>query len=172
MLAPRTARCHGLVRRHLDVLRVPDDDRCFDILAELLIVPDGPHTHAIAQRLLIGREIVLRFHEQSAVPGLGVIEHGVDMPRGGDIGDAVADAQQRGFDVVLLVEMGNTEYRDVKLFGKLLERRKDAAHVGCRAAANLADPKVGAYGVDAGADDIADLFDCCMQPPSSGLATT
>src|SRR5262249_821510 len=46
---------HGLVRRDLDVLGVPDDEWRGDIDAKPLVVPDGLDAHGVAQRLSIPR---------------------------------------------------------------------------------------------------------------------
>src|SRR5262249_10322383 len=73
---------------------------------------------------------------------------GIGLGESGDIGDAVRDAQQCGFDVVLLVEVGDADHRDVQFFGHVLERREHTAHVGCRASVHFANAKICADQID------------------------
>src|SRR5262249_49340006 len=75
----------------------------------------------------------------------------------------VGNAQQRRLDVVLFVEVGNADHCDVQLFGQVLERRENAAHVGCRAAVHLTDTEIGAHRVDDHEPDVADLLDLLPQ---------
>src|SRR5262245_46410312 len=80
---------HCFIGGHIDMLRIPDDERRVDVDAKLRIMPHLSYAHAIAQCLGIPREVVLSLYEQFAVLVFGVVEHGIDMSRGGDVGDGV-----------------------------------------------------------------------------------
>ncbi len=110
---------------------MPDDVWRVDINAELGIAADGFDSEAVAQCLSVRCEVVLGFDEKLAVLIVGVGEHSIDVPRSGNVSDAIGDAQQRGLDIFLLVEMGDADHRDVKLFGHFFQRREDTAHVSC-----------------------------------------
>src|SRR5262249_14657701 len=92
--AMATSSRHRLVCGDFNVLWVPDDVRRNDIDIELCIMAYGLDAHAVAQCFGITSEVVLGLDEELAVLVLGVINHGVDVPGGSNVGDAVANPEQ------------------------------------------------------------------------------
>src|SRR5512132_2615253 len=77
----------------------------------------------------------------------------------------------RRLDVVLLVEVGDADDGNMKLFGHVLHGREDAAHVRSRATVYLPNSEIGAYRIDNNENNIADPLDCFSQEPQIGNQT-
>ena len=126
-----------------------------------------PKASVVCSAVLSG-EIVLRPHHQLALV-LGVVDDAIDVARGGAVGQAVGDPQQRVGDVELLVEVHDADDRELQLGGEADDRSEHRAHVGGAIAVDLADAEIGRDRIDQHQHNVADLVDLPPQHLQIGL---
>ena len=68
-------------------------------------------------------------HEQTLIFGIGVVDHDIDVTRGGDIGETVGDPQHGVRDVSLFVEVHNPENEDFLFCRQISQRCEKSAHI-------------------------------------------